>query len=96
MLKRAVPAFLTSLVLASPALAGGQPSQLSLNSSNRSVVIVAPVNQYTINQTGDDNQAAIITGDAEKRGPKAYRLGIAGNTDLICSWSGGSKICTSY
>ena len=96
MLKRAVPVFVGAMVLAVPAFAGGQPSQLGLNSSNRSVVIVAPVNQYTINQTGDDNQAAIITGDAEKRGPKAYRLGIAGNTDLICSWSGGSKICTSY
>jgi hypothetical protein len=96
MLKRAVPAILTSLILASPALAGGQPSQLGLNWSNRSVVIVAPVNQYTINQTGDGNQAAIVTGEEINRRPKVHRLGVSGGTDLICSWSGGSRICTSY
>lgn len=96
MLKRAVPAFLMTLAIASPALAGGQSAPLGLNWSNRSVVIVAPVNQYTINQTGDDNQAAIITGEETNRRPKIYRLGVSGSTDLICSWSGGSKICTSY
>ena len=81
MAKFGLLATVLALVMASPALAGGQPSKLGLNWTSAAEVVVSPSDD----EAGDEPDAV--------RRPRATTLGVNGRRVIICY---SNNTCVQY